>query len=425
MANRVFGVDISYYQPGFDFTKAKAEGVRFAILKCGGADGQNGTLYKDMEFERHYAEAKRCGVPVGVYYFGMAKNADDGKREFEHCFGILEGKVFEYPIYYDIEAESLRELGIKDFTPGIDTFLGNFKKAGYLSGIYTNQAWYNLMDGDYITHEYEFWLATWTSSDTIPSKYSYAGLWQFSSESTYVGTNLVAGQVCDKDWAYKDYPKIIRSNGLNKYDENFTYYTTSYDSAIAGTSISPLDILNTDNITPYITTVNRNTKSLNVRELKDFGVVGIVIEAGRLFDDIHLRMEYRNPKLTQQLKVVEGAKIPYGLYADVCARNLNEAREELYELKFIVRAYPPNIGVWLRLHLTSSLTVNDSIIKLYKESLESWGFSGRIGIYATKSQIQKISWKSKWSKDMFLWLDDHLNSVDSLDELLTPSLFSV
>ena len=36
---RIYGIDISHYQPGFDFGIAKAAGVKFAILKAGGADG--------------------------------------------------------------------------------------------------------------------------------------------------------------------------------------------------------------------------------------------------------------------------------------------------------------------------------------------------------------------------------------------------
>ena len=425
---QIFGVDISLWQPNFNFVQAKAEGVRFVIIKAGGADGDrsnNYGLYQDPAFERHYKEAMRCGLGVGVYFYGMARNAEDGKREFEFLLNIIKDKALDYPVWYDIEDPSLKELGIKDFTPGIDAFLGNFKKAGYLSGIYANNDWFYRMDGDYITSEYEFWRAYWSSvkpeNDGLPPM----GLWQYGGGINPMRTNIVAGQVCDQDFAFKDYPKIIRSNGLNKFDKNFTYYATTYDSAIAGTAVSPRKLLKTDNITPYIVTINRNTKSLDINSLKNFGVVGIVVEAGRLFDALHYKMEYRNPKLVEQLKVIQDGKVPFGLYADVCARNIAEAKEELYELKFIVRAYPPNIGVWLRLNLTGSRLINDQIIALYKQSLESWGFDGSIGLYATKEQIDRISWREKWHKDLYLWLDDHLETLDGIDELLTPSLFSV
>ena len=66
-----FGIDISNYQRGMNLAQAKAEGVQFAVLKAGGADGGGSfPYYKDKSFENFYASACANGIPVGAYYFG-------------------------------------------------------------------------------------------------------------------------------------------------------------------------------------------------------------------------------------------------------------------------------------------------------------------------------------------------------------------
>lgn len=64
--SKVFGIDISKWQKGFNFDQAIAEGVKFVILRGAYACG------KDAEFDRFYAAAKAKGLPVGVYQYSMA-----------------------------------------------------------------------------------------------------------------------------------------------------------------------------------------------------------------------------------------------------------------------------------------------------------------------------------------------------------------
>ena len=39
MNNTVRGIDISHWQGKFDWSAAKSEGIRFAVIKGGGGDG--------------------------------------------------------------------------------------------------------------------------------------------------------------------------------------------------------------------------------------------------------------------------------------------------------------------------------------------------------------------------------------------------
>ena len=61
---KVFGIDVSHHQGNFNFAKAKAEGVKFVILKAGGSDGG---YYKDSKFENYYKSVKEQGFNVGAY----------------------------------------------------------------------------------------------------------------------------------------------------------------------------------------------------------------------------------------------------------------------------------------------------------------------------------------------------------------------
>ena len=42
-------------------------------------------------------------------------------------------------------------------------------------------------------------------------------MWQFGGETNYIRTNKIAGQVCDQDYAYVDFPSIIKNAGLNGF----------------------------------------------------------------------------------------------------------------------------------------------------------------------------------------------------------------
>lgn len=204
-----FGIDISVWQKGFDFDKAKAEGVEFAILR--GAYH----LSKDKCFEDFYAACKARNIPVGVYLYSMAKTVAEAKEEAEYLIAnVLKGKQFEYPIYMDVEDKVQRALGKTLLTEIIVEFCDTLQAAGYYVGIYSTASFL----GSY-THEeklsaYDKWIAQWAKKCSYKGDY---GLWQFGGETNLLRTKKVAGVVCDQDYAIKDYPAIIKGLGLNGF----------------------------------------------------------------------------------------------------------------------------------------------------------------------------------------------------------------
>ena len=54
-------------------------------------------------------------------------------------------------------------------------------------------------------------------------------MWQFGGESNYVRTNIIAGMVCDQDYAYEDFPLIIKHAGLNGFSKGTQNATKTID----------------------------------------------------------------------------------------------------------------------------------------------------------------------------------------------------
>lgn len=208
-----FGVDISHWQGLFDFKQAAKEGVQYAIIKCGGGDAG---LYKDSRFERNYNEAKLYGLGVGAYFFGAARTVAEAKQEAAFCVSVLKGKKYDYPIFYDIEAE-VSNVGKDAATEIVKMFCNTLEAAGYWCGFYTNLDWYyNKLNGAALAQRYTFWLAAWTK--TVPDVPNVQ-LWQFGGETNYIRQNKVAGVVCDQDYCFVDFPKKIKEAGKNGYTE--------------------------------------------------------------------------------------------------------------------------------------------------------------------------------------------------------------
>lgn len=214
---KVFGIDISEFQSKINLEKAKSEGVKFAILRGGYTGyGTSKGKAKDGSFEKHYANCKKLGIDVGAYWYSRAVSKEEGQKEAEYFYNkCLKGKQFEYPVAIDVEDSKYQaKVSKQAVTEAIIGFCEYLENKGYYVSIYANTSWFkNRMNLDSLK-DYDKWVAQWSSSR--PSSPS-GGLWQFGGESNYVRSNKVAGIVCDQNYAYRDYPNLIKNNGLNGF----------------------------------------------------------------------------------------------------------------------------------------------------------------------------------------------------------------
>lgn len=206
----VFGIDVSRWQGDFSFEKALQEGVKYVIIKAGGADDG---LYKDPRFEENYKKAKAAGLGVGAYFFGCAKTIAEAQREASYFSGLLKGKQFDYPVFYDVEADDMK-VGKDGLTAVVWEFCTAMENYGYWCGFYTNWDWYNHnLDGKSLAERFSFWLAFWGAScPDCPAQ-----VWQFGGSTNFIRSNEVAGVVCDQDYCFVDYPALIKQKGKNGY----------------------------------------------------------------------------------------------------------------------------------------------------------------------------------------------------------------
>lgn len=206
---KLFGIDISTWQKNYPYDKANAEGVKFAILRAGYS------RTKDNQFETHYANAKRLGWGVGAYWYMYATTVEAAKAEAKAFLKAIAGKQFEYPVYLDIEDKTVRATGRDNCNAMIKAFGEIIEGAGYYFGVYTNLDWYrNVISGAELNKKYDWWIAAWSTG--APTGVNY-GVWQFGGETNYIRGNKVAGVTTDQNYAFKDYPSIMKANGLNGF----------------------------------------------------------------------------------------------------------------------------------------------------------------------------------------------------------------
>lgn len=219
------GIDISEWQgelSDLSWNKIKNDGIEFVIIRCGYTGyGKSKVKRVDKFFENNYNNAKKHGIPVGVYYYSCATSIEEAREEANFVLDIIKGKKFEYPIVIDTEDDhdinntsnsnkSQASIGKRTLTPIIKTFCDILEEKNYYVSIYASTYWFenNLILDD--LQDYDKWIAQWSNSVSVDYEY---GIWQYSSTGRVDG---IVGNV-DMNYSYLDYPSIMSINGLNGY----------------------------------------------------------------------------------------------------------------------------------------------------------------------------------------------------------------
>lgn len=199
------GIDVSQHQGNIDWSAVKTD---FAIIRAG--YGKVKTQI-DTQFERNYNGAKAAGIPVGAYWYSYATSVEEAILEAEAFLHTLEGKIFEYPVYLDIEEKATLNLGCNKVSDIVTTFLNYMEKAGYFAGLYMSASPLTQFTTQFVKNRYAIWVAHYGVSK--PSYSGQYGMWQKSSTGRVSGIN---GNV-DLDECYVDYPYEIKKAGRNGF----------------------------------------------------------------------------------------------------------------------------------------------------------------------------------------------------------------
>lgn len=221
-------LDVSRWQGEIDWNKVKASGlISGVMLKTVSTNRKlskrKDGLYIDPTFERNYAECKRLGIPVGVYYYTYAVSHTSADAELAMLKTAMTGKTFELPICVDVEDNKLKKLRKQALTDLTAYALAIIERWGFYALLYTglNFGETRLYMGGAALRKYDVWLARYPKdkSKTKPEdkpKTDFAfGMWQYTSTASVPG---ITGNA-DLSHAYKDYAAIIAKKGLDKLRE--------------------------------------------------------------------------------------------------------------------------------------------------------------------------------------------------------------
>lgn len=171
--------------------------MKFVIIRAGIAESS------DTHLDTFAAECEKHGISYGFYWYSLAKNAGDAKREAAKCLEVIKRYSPSYPVYFDMEDNSQKNLDKQTCTEIAQTFCEEIKAAGYTAGIYGNPGWfeafYNYKE---LFDKYEVWMAHWTEDPDKPSHFNYGQkIWQW-------GTAKIGGIQVDGNISFFDYSKI-------------------------------------------------------------------------------------------------------------------------------------------------------------------------------------------------------------------------
>ena len=207
MAKR--GIDISAHQGDIDLSKLKGQ-IDFVIIRVG--YGTKGTI--DTKFTRNANLCRDLGIPVGFYWYSYALDIEGAKKEAQAMINAIAPykDIVKFGVWFDMEdADGYKK---KNGMPSNKTlremcaaFCEATENAGYYSGIYASESWFNnQLKGSEVT-PYDKWVAQWptgggkqTALNTSASKRSDVHLWQFTSQGRFSG---YSGNL-DTNYAYLD-----------------------------------------------------------------------------------------------------------------------------------------------------------------------------------------------------------------------------
>lgn len=196
-------IDISYWQPperiDYDKLLSQVDGV---IVRLGYGTGVDGRWpnQPDPAFERHYAEIRARGKPVGCYHYLVEYKSVDAQLDIVVKPG-LAGKTFELGFWPDVELENgapdLTRQTVVDYMTKIERHLG--KQVGIYTGAW---AWNPIMGINNPYSSRRLWVAGYGASPIMPHGWDEWFLWQYTSSGRLEGYTggLDMNSISDANW---------------------------------------------------------------------------------------------------------------------------------------------------------------------------------------------------------------------------------
>ena len=184
-----YGIDVSWHQGAIDWAKVAADGISFAIIRCGYRGGSaEGKLFEDTYFRENISGALQNGIKVGVYFFSQAMSVEEALEELEFTLNTIKGWTLTMPVVFDWEQYGSRTQSPdwNTVTDCIVAFCDGVAAAGYTPVTYYNPSMAYLRLDLSRLQKYTTWLAHYVDVSSYPYDYQ---MWQYGSSGIVDGIN--------------------------------------------------------------------------------------------------------------------------------------------------------------------------------------------------------------------------------------------
>ena len=181
------GIDVSKFQGSIDWNAVKADGITFAIIRCGYRGYGSGALVEDSTYRQNIQGAINAGLRVGVYFYSQAINEAEAVEEASMVLSLVSGYSLPLGVYYDTESVGggrANALSAAERTACAVAFCETIRSAGYSAGVYSYASWfYNALNFANIS-KYNIWIAQYR--DTLSFSYKH-NIWQYTGSGSVNG----------------------------------------------------------------------------------------------------------------------------------------------------------------------------------------------------------------------------------------------
>lgn len=187
-----FGIDVSSHQMKIDWEKAAADGVEFAMLRCGYRGYETGGINEDKYFRRNAQGAVAAGIDIGAYFYSQALTEEEAEEEARFVLDLLAetGTALQLPIVFDWEFPTDEDPARTDNMSGemqqkcCEAFCRVIREAGYEPMYYATVSTAIFRYDMGALADTPLWLAEYYAETDFP--YSYR-MWQYSCSGVVDG----------------------------------------------------------------------------------------------------------------------------------------------------------------------------------------------------------------------------------------------
>ena len=179
------GIDVSTLQGIINWSKVKAAGIEFAMIKATqgrgeGTSTKNLRVFTDSKFATNIKNAHNAGIPCGVYHYFTAKNDSEAVYEAKYFINTIKPYKRYIDLWCAVDVESephLKGVNSQTLTSATKKFMDYVKKAGYKPILYTNPNYLKYRFTPNAFNGYDIWLAHWGVSK--PMSVPNTKIWQY------------------------------------------------------------------------------------------------------------------------------------------------------------------------------------------------------------------------------------------------------